>query len=160
MQITVNSQTIEVDGELEKRIMALLPTKAQWKPKAGDEFYCLDSMGVVCRLTYGNSGLYYPYIDFGNCYQTPELATEAGERRKAIVRLWDWADKNEPFEPDWSDDGQEKWCVGYSHPMKSLFMESLSGLQYQFELPHFKTRDSATRFIEECADDLELWRRG
>ena len=76
------------------------------------------------------------------------------ERRKAIVRLWNWAKENAPFEPDWSNFNQSKSYSIYLYDVKLFSGSKTWSLKPQTELPYFATSDDVERFNTECREDL------
>jgi len=87
-------------------------------------------------------------IDNGNVYYTKTEAEQALERKLAEARLR-WTSN---FEPDWSNNDQNKWTVYYNHNDKELLVEATAFLQYPSAI-YFDTYDSIKKSIEENRED-------
>lgn len=87
-------------------------------------------------------------IDNGNVYRTKTEAEQALERKLAEVRLR----RTSNFEPDWSNNDQNKWTAYYNHNDKELLVEATAFLQYPSAI-YFDTYDSIKKSIEENRED-------
>lgn len=87
-------------------------------------------------------------IDNGNVYHTKTEAEQALERKLAEVRLR----RTSNFEPDWSNNDQNKWTVYYNHNDKELLVEATAFLQYPSAI-YFDTYDSIKKSIEKNRED-------
>lgn len=120
-------------------------------PKGFEAGYYFDSFGLqrFSHITRSDVGM----------FETPEEAKLAYDKQCAIVRCWKWAQENAPFEPDWGDFDQDKWCPSFGHNKDTwpgLTSISHREFQGQFTLPYFKSERICERFIEVNRADLEL----
>lgn len=128
-----------------------------WKPKKGDNyFYIIHSYNSL-----HNEVLVSTWIDddhdkthylLGNIYRSHEEAEKARNRELAEVRLR----RTSNFEPDWSNNDQNKWTVYYNHNDKELLVEATAFLQYPSAI-YFDTYDSIKKSIKENKQDWLIY---
>lgn len=128
-----------------------------WKPKKGDNyFYIIHSYNPL-----HNEVLVSTWIDddhdkthylLGNIYRSHEEAEKARNRELAEVRLR----RTSNFEPDWSNNDQNKWTVYYNHNDKELLVEATAFLQYPSAI-YFDTYDSIKKSIKENKQDWLIY---
>lgn len=95
-------------------------------------------------------------ISIGNCYRTREEAQLALDKQMALVRLWDWADKNAYFRPNWENYNETKFFPTYDYELERLDSEFDYSRKSQSLLPYFKTEKDCENFIKECSKDIKL----
>jgi len=123
-----------------------------FKPERGEHYH---------YLTSGNFNKYqeegrYPEDIIRGVYATREEAELADHKRMAIVRLWNYADENMYFRPDWENTGEQKWYV-YSYGDENFIpYQDENKCKTQFALPYFKSTEDAEQFIKDNQADLEL----
>ena len=88
----------------------------------------------------------------GNIYRSHEEAEKARNRELAEVRLR----RTSNFEPDWSNNDQNKWTVYYNHNDKELLVEATAFLQYPSAI-YFDTYDSIKKSIKENKQDWLIY---
>jgi len=119
-----------------------------WEPDFGEEYWYVNYIGdVVCRV-WEDAGVDFWLLESGNIYRTKEECEKAHERKLAEVRLR----RTSNFEPDWSNNGQNKWTAYYNHNDKELLIEATAFLQYPSAI-YFDTYDSIKKSIEENRED-------
>nr|DAR94154.1 MAG TPA: hypothetical protein [Caudoviricetes sp.] len=119
-----------------------------WKPNFGEEYWYVNYIGnVVCR-SWEDASVDFWLLESGNIYRTKEECEKAHERKLAEVRLR----RTSNFEPDWSNNGQNKWTAYYNHNDKELLIEATAFLQYPSAI-YFDTYDSIKKSIEENRED-------
>ena len=79
----------------------------------------------------------------GAIYCAEADAKKALERQIAITTLM----RDSNFEPDWSNNDQNKWTVYYNHNDKELLVEATAFLQYPSAI-YFDTYDSIKKSIK------------
>jgi len=125
-------------------------------PKHDDTFWSFNQKGEVFNGLYGT---YNTYDTFNKNtiekYATEAEAIHARDRKQAIVRCWKWAQENAPFEPDWSDNNEYQYFASLDTVDNTLSAVSFSS-KFQNELPYFKSREDAKKFIEANKEDLLL----
>lgn len=119
-----------------------------WKPEKGDNyFYIVHSYNPlnneVLVSTWIDDGHDKTHYLLGNIYRSHEEAEKARNRELAEVRLR----RTSNFEPDWSNNDQNKWTVYYNHNDKELLVEATAFLQYPSAI-YFDTYDSIKKSIK------------
>lgn len=123
-------------------------------PNRDEKYFFIDEFGNIDYGTWAHGPFDNERLLMG-VYRTEAEATLARDKQKAIVVCWKWQQENAPFEPDWGDE-QVKYYVIYKHCFKILDMESNYGIQSQFTLPYFKSKEDCEAFIEANKAHLEL----
>ena len=123
-----------------------------WKPVMGEEYWLVYADGDighgVCTGGYWDDTRY----KMGSVYRTEKEAEKARDRRLAEIRLRQTSN----FEPDWSNNDQNKWTVYYNHNDKELLVEATAFLQYPSAI-YFDTYDSIKKSIKENKQDWLIY---
>ena len=155
MKLNIKGKDIEVN---EDKLIELIKREGlevrSGEFEEGQEYQILTSYQDISPCVWKNNGDDKARREIGMAFHTKELAKQALERRKSIVRLWNWQKENAPFEPDWSDEDQDKYYSVYTHYKKELSYRRDDYIQYQTELPYFDTSDDVERFNKACELDL------
>ena len=156
MKLNIKGKDIEVN---EDKLIELIKREGLEVKSGGFEinqkYWSVDhNLDEVYGIKYTADKLDLNRIALGNAFTSEELAEQALERRKAIVRLWNWAKENAPFEPDWSNEEQYKCFSRYDYDNKKLECDYYIQVKIQTELPYFATSDDVERFNSECREDL------
>lgn len=118
------------------------PTR--FKPDTGQEYYFLDSNGLVYDNTWSDDSIDRSRFDIGNCFQSEEEIDRAVEYLEAlsVVR----GDATSKFTK-----GCKNWRVYYDSVYKYLAIESnFSDINNGvFGLPYFATKEDAQMSIEK-----------
>jgi len=162
---TIKIKDIEISAEELRRIVSenkelLKEPKVNGRyffPREGEEYWYIHRNGFTGYHKYDNylSTSINPVIELG-VYSTKEQAQLFKDKQKAIVSCWKWAQENAPFEPDWSNDEQEKYCAHYCHELNRITWRYEFNDQYQFTLPYFKSEEDTEAFIKACKEHLTL----
>ena len=113
-----------------------------WKPKIGQRYFYIDD-GYVFSDVWIDSRVGNRRYMAGAIYCTEADAKKALERQIAITTLM----RDSNFEPDWSNNDQNKWTVYYNHNDKELLVEATAFLQYPSAI-YFDTYDSIKKSIK------------
>ncbi len=157
-----NGQNIEV--ELTEEQIIELHSRLQNKgekyffPEETEDYTCLTSYGISDE-TYTESETHVDTVNRG-VFRTEEQAKKEDEKRKALVRMWKWVQENGLFfEPDWSDDTQNKYYPYFCYYLsnKNWFVYSGQQNQTNFLFPHFKSQSDCQKFIDNNLSELNLF---
>lgn len=157
---TINNVSVS-EEDLKKIIRenpSLLETKKEgryFKPEVGERYFFIDSVIGIDNHINDDDTIDRYLISRGNCYRTKEDAELALAKEQALVRLWNWAEENAPFESNWSNT-TAKYCTYYDQDAKKFKLMSAFFLQYQFTLPYFSTKEDCEKFNEVNLVDLQL----
>lgn len=124
-------------------------------PKIGEEYARIHSDGEIF-LSRNDSVPDKRSIVMG-AYRTTEEAELARDKQLALVRMWNYADENYYFRPDWDNEEQSKYEVYYDHREKCFCAALRSYYECNFLLPYFKSREDSEQFIKDNQKDLELF---
>ena len=113
-----------------------------WKPKIGQRYFYIDD-GYVFSDVWIDSRVDNRRYMAGAIYCTEADAEKALERQIAITTLM----RDSNFEPDWSNNDQNKWTAYYNHNDKELLVEATAFLQYPSAI-YFDTYDSIKKSIK------------
>lgn len=158
---TIKIKDIEISAEELRRIVKeneVLLKEPEVKgryffPKKGESFY--DINVYLCDDLPTNHEFNIDRYSLG-VFETKKQANLARDKQKAIVACWKWQQENAPFEPDWGNMGQKKFCVIYDHISKKFNYDCCTNIQTQFILPHLKSKEDKDNFIEACKEHLTL----
>lgn len=107
-------------------------------PQIGDKYYFYDNKGVN-ELSYNSEGIDAFLYNTGQVFRTREEAIYHYRHLKLQKELRDFAD----FEPDWSDDDQDKWYLRYNYEQEKWFI----GFCHQYQ-------DGNIFFSRNCLDEI------
>lgn len=122
-----------------------------WVPDVDEEYYYITSAGGIWYTINVNATTDKSYIAQGNCYPTREIAEKARDRRALVAELW--REDGVLHEVDWADRGQPKSFLGYDGAWRTDWTHLV---QYNFGLPHFKTKEHVKAIIKKYGDRLDL----
>lgn len=101
--------------------------KTVWDLEDGDECFYIDAHGFIGLQHWSFGSWYVNARECGNISISREEAEKEVARRKAIVLL---ERDTKGFKPDWNDDKQVKWEVGYNVKTKDMVPELKSDWDY------------------------------
>ena len=147
--ITVNMENLSAEERAQLLNLikkANVPKSKTWKPMAGEEYWYINSCGLICNTIRHDSEVLscisYEYelrLSIGNCFRTRDEAEFAVERLKVVHELRQFAsDKNY---------GQFILCCRNDNSI-----EVLSCISYTGEL-HFSTLNDAHAAIQAVGED-------
>ena len=115
---------------------------SHWKPKIGQRYFYIDD-GYVFSDVWIDSRVDNRRYMAGAIYYAETDAEKTLERQIAITTLM----RDSNFEPDWSNNDQNKWTVYYNNNDKELLIEATAFLQYPSAI-YFDTYDSIKKSIK------------
>lgn len=94
---------------------------------------------------------------YGYYFNTREEAEQHLKERKLLFKLHQWAkEKNDGWEPDWSNDDEEKYYITYYKDESiGLSWEITWGMINFTKLPYFKTKEITQECIELFGDEIK-----
>lgn len=120
------------------------PTNSiHWKPKFGEDYCFVDDFARITRTRWSDTHVDEQRYKLGIIRRTEAEAEKALERQMAIATLM----RDSNFEPDWSNNDQNKWTAYYNHNDKELLIETTAFLQYPSAI-YFDTYDSIKKSIK------------
>lgn len=159
---TLNNSQVSADEirRLLKENPELLEEKNHkpWRAESDGEYWFVDDEGdVISDEDWGISEDNHRYLT-GNYFATKEEAEAHKARLEAIGRVTHAIlEANEGWEPDWSDEGEEKYYLYYSHFGDNEFDWGEIGLLQETQtLPFAKSNEIVERIIKEHEDDLRI----
>lgn len=144
------SYTIVHKDQLEKNPNILaewfeeIKEPTRWKPEIDEEYYCLDSNGLVYNNIWADDSIDHSRFEIGNCFQTEEEAERVKEYLKALAVVR--GDATSEFVKY-----NDNWFIGYDPEHKSVnaFCNPYTARNGIFGLPYFATEGDAQRSIEQ-----------
>ena len=125
-------------------------------PEGVDFYYYVGGLGEI--LTVGESLNYYEFeraYQRGLAVETYEEAERYLKERKLLFKLHQLAkEKNDGWEPDWSNGGEIKYYIFYSNSDTYLKISSAFSLERFNKLPYFKSREIAKECIDIFGDEI------
>ena len=121
--ITVNMENLS--EEERKQLMKLIQKSngSKWKvckPKNNEKYFFISGCGVINSFRWINDSTDNGCYGIGNCFKTEEEAEFALEKAKVETELRRFAEENNEYEIDWTDEDQEKWFMYYNCDMKKI----------------------------------------
>ena len=99
------------------------PKIKDWKPKKGDTYYYIGSVGSIfnydCREDISDEA----HCNIGNCFKTEEDAKHMVEKLKVIHELQKFAYENNEGEIDWKNKTQYKYYLVYDTEDEELYVD-------------------------------------
>jgi hypothetical protein len=126
----------------------------RWRPGSNEYYFRLNYDGFD-QCNNMNQIVADDDFDRGNVYYTEEEAQRADERRKLVHELWQ--EDLVLLDPDWGDDEQRKYYLGYNYLHENWSMAPHSDFAITTDLPVFK-EDCTEYLVGKYGDRLELLR--
>lgn len=116
----------------------------RWKPEQDQEYYLLDSNGLVHESVWADDSADRSRFEIGNCFQTKEEIERVVEYLKALAVVR--GDATSEFVKY-----NDNWFIGYDPEHKSIdaFCNPYTARNGIFGLPYFATREDAQMSIEQ-----------
>lgn len=117
------------------------PTQV-WKPRKGDTYYTIDSVGCVASCIYGNDAVDELFIRIGNCFESREEASHMTEKLKIINKL------RELSNVDFNSTDDNAYVIGYDRELKKIqinFHDAYNELPFNI---HFETAKDCQAAID------------
>ena len=94
--------------------------------------------------------------ELGLYFDTKEEAEQFIKEQTLIKKIKCWAkEKNEGWEPDWSDDSQCKFSVDYNRLTGSIWATDSTVYNSFSKIPYFKTEEIAKECIDMFGDEIK-----
>ena len=153
---------IEVSKEQVRELLKANPELLEDKtfPQEGDEYWFLTGDGQTGSITWVDDKRDKDRQALDNLFQTEKQTIHARDFDKATVAIWNWQRRECPFVPDWKDNEQENWSLNYDHDDEEWDCDWSFSFQENFHLPYFVIKEDAERCIKECAEHLEVIKKG
>lgn len=127
-------------------------------PDTGEVVYFISIPDHIVEYTRFNPGYKTDKKMFeqGLFFNTKEEAEQFLKERKLLFKLYQWAkEKNDGWEPDWSNGDEIKYYIFYSNSDMYLKISSAVSLERFDKLPYFKTREIAQECIDLFGDEIK-----
>lgn len=119
--------------------------------KRGDKVWFHDISGNIYGEKVKQPDIYKPF-----CYPTKEELMKARDKQLALYRIKTYAEeKRGEFVPDWNNDQQIKYSIGYDNRDKEYYVSS-SGYMQELCFVWLATWDDCKEIIEKFKDDLDI----
>ena len=129
------------------------PKIKDWKPKKGDTYYYIGSVGSIFNYDYREDISDEAHLNIGNCFKTEEDAKHMVEKLKVIRELQKFANENNEKEIDWKNFNQCKYKIFYDAEDEDLYVDySIQCESEPFNI-YFTSSKIAKRAIEEIGED-------
>lgn len=148
----------DITEDQKKRIEAILGeskgnSKGWWDPKEGESYNVLDPDGI--RFYSGHSQATFNECHArGTVFPTKEESEKADRWRVALQTIRKYIGTHFPFEPDWDDRSEYKYCV-----VVELHRLQVNGYTFTHVSPlnlYVATRAQAEELLRECRGEYEV----
>lgn len=126
-------------------------------PKVHDIVYyiCEDRDTVDSTYFYNGEHFKNKFLN-GYYFKTKEEAKQHLKERKLLFKLHQWAkEKNEGWEPDWSNGDEIKYYIYYLRKERLLKIGNVYRVQDFVKLPYFKSMPIAKECINLFGDEIK-----
>ena len=124
-----------------------------WKPKKGDTYYYIGSVGSIFNYDYREDISDEAHLNIGNYFKTKEDAKHMVEKFKVIRELQKFANENNEEKIDWKNFNQCKYKIFYDAEDEDLYVDySIQCESEPFNI-YFTSFKIAKRAIEEIGED-------
>lgn len=121
-----------------------------WKPENNETYFYISGCGVISSYKWINDTTDNGYYEIGNCFKTKEKAEFALEKVKVETELRRFAEENNEYEIDWTDEDQEKWTMCYSYYYGNVyFIDACSYKRNDIYFTSKEIGEQAVNFIGE-----------
>nr|DAX33226.1 MAG TPA: hypothetical protein [Caudoviricetes sp.] len=121
-------------------------------------YYISNASANICDIYFfDNDNLSKTVFEHGLYFKTKEEAKQHLKERKLLFKLHQWAkEKNDGWEPDWSNDDEEKYYITYFEDESiELSWEITWGMINFSKLPYFKTHELVRECIDIFGDEIK-----
>lgn len=122
-----------------------------WKPEYGEEYWIVNSYGVIVKRIWSDSNEDLNMYKLGIVHPTEEECEKAHNRKLAEVRLR----RTSTFEPDF-ENRNGGWIVVYEYAHYKLLARSIR-IEDAGEPIRYATREDAEKSIEENEQDWKIY---
>ena len=129
------------------------PKSKDWKPKKGDTYYYIGSVGSIFNYDYREDISDEAHLNIGNYFKTKEDAKHMVEKFKVIRELQKFANENNEKEIDWKNFNQCKYKIVYDAEDEDLYVDySIQCESEPFNI-YFTSFKIAKKAIEAVGED-------
>lgn len=116
----------------------------------------LDDYASVTSYQYNNTAVDRVFYESGLLFDTKEEAEQFKREQTLIKKIKCWAkEKNEGWEPDWSDNSQYKFSPDYNRLTGSIWVTDSTVYNSFSKLPYFKSEEIAQECIDMFEDEIK-----
>jgi hypothetical protein len=129
------------------------PENQVWIPEMECEYFYTDEAGEMDGACWANDSYDNHRLKTGNVFKT---AAEAEYHIKMIDLAWEI--RKHSFEPDWSDEYQDKYTLYLNHDSKELYVAVR--VSYSFTKTHFPSSEAFDKAFKGVAfEDADYMQR-
>lgn len=128
------------------------PKSKDWKPKKGDTYYYIGSVGSIFNYDYREDISDEAHLNIGNCFKTEEDAKHMVEKFKVIHELQKFAFENNEKEIDWNDAKQYKQFLIYDIEDKKVCVDYKTYVKSEPFNIYFTSFDIARKAIKTIGE--------
>ena len=140
---------------LGKEIKRLEQPTGVYRPKEGDEYWCINLGGNVFSMTWENEGIDQKNLALGSVYRTKELAQAHVAYLTALTTIKHYiADNDLGLVADWSDNKQHKHYIYYAHSKKEFWTDQSLWSQTFSPFGYLKSKEACEELIKACQSEL------
>lgn len=104
---------------------------------------------------WSNSFIDKSMFEMGEYFKTKKEAEQYLRECKLIFKLKQYAkEKNDGWEPDWEDNGMDKWNIYFNHGYKGLATMGIRIQEDFLKIPYFKSEEIAQECIDLFGDEI------
>lgn len=136
-------EALKKEAEMQKKQEEPKP----WKPEIGEEYFTIANGVDAVQYIYYGDGIDEVNIPSGNYFRTEERAEQVTDKMRLLLRLEQLHDMLCPdYVPDWNNDGELKFCLGYDHADDCWLADDFNVTQYP--TVYFDTNENAEKAAE------------
>lgn len=151
--ITVNMENLseEERDQLIRLIQKSNGSKGRvWKPDYRRKYFYVNECGGIMNSKWYDDSIDADRYEIGNCFKTKEEAEFTLEKAKVETELRRFAEENNEYEIDWTDEDQEKWAMCYSYYYGNVyFIDACSYKRNDIYFTSKEIGEQAVNFIGE-----------
>ena len=129
------------------------PKIKDWKPKKGDTYYYIGSVGSIFNYDCREDILDEAHLNMGNCFKTEKEAKHMVEKFKVIRELQKFANENNEEKIDWKNFNQCKYYLVYDTKDEDLYVDYTAYSKREPLNIYFTSCKIAKRAIEAVGED-------
>nr|DAY63013.1 MAG TPA: hypothetical protein [Caudoviricetes sp.] len=134
-------------GKLEELKKEAEMQKKQEEWKFGEKYFYISQSGRVICEVFTEHRTDIARKNFGNFFRTRERAEQVKEKMRLLLRLEQLHDMLCPdYVPDWNNDGELKFCLGYDHADDCWLADDFNVTQYP--TVYFDTNENVEKAAE------------
>lgn len=126
-------------------------------PGIDEEYFSINSINQIVPIENTNSTVYDSVRIAYGAYRTVEEAELARDKQLALVRMWNYADEQMFFRPDWGNEMQDKYYASYDFRINKFVWTHNRSIKFNFLLPYLESEKDCEQFIKDNQKDLELF---